>query len=161
MYDDITTMYLFSQSVYILGKFCHFSPVFRLFINIVVKPTIRKRYRKYRLERRCPTIKFMCSYCRHHLLSKGVAVKTMPATVYGKYGKKGLFAFYVLWIFCCFVLPRMFHDEPSEGVLDQMAVGLLRTIQVVPAGVWIGFGAVTLAVMAGMTVKFGMEQMVK
>ena len=81
--------------------------------------------------------------------------------LYGKYGKKGLFAFYVLWIFCCFVLPRMFHDEPSEGVLDQMAVGLLRTIQVVPAGVWIGFGAVTLAVMAGMTVKFGMEQMVK
>lgn len=81
--------------------------------------------------------------------------------LYGKYGKKGLFAFYVLWIFCCFVLPRMFHDEPSEGVLDQMAVGLLRTIQVVPAGVWIGFGAVTLAVMAGMTIKFGMEQMVK
>ena len=98
-------MYLFSQSVYILGKFCHFSPVFRLFINIVVKPTIRKRYRKYRLERRCPTIKFMCSYCRHHLLSKGVAVKTMPATVYGKYGKSEDYAHsFTNFVFICITI---------------------------------------------------------
>jgi len=53
------------------------------------------------------------------------------------------------------------HEEPSEGVLDQVAVGLLRAILIVPVGVWIGFGAVTLVFMAAATIKFGMEQMVK
>lgn len=81
--------------------------------------------------------------------------------LYGKYGKKGMFFFYVLWMFCCFVLPRMFHEEPSEGVLDQMAFGLMRTIQVVPVGVWIGFGAVLAVGMVCATIKFGTEQMVK
>ena len=82
--------------------------------------------------------------------------------LYGKYGKKGLMGFYFIWLFCCFVLPRMFdHEEPSEGVLDQVAVGLLRAILIVPVGVWIGFGAVTLVFMAAATIKFGMEQMVK
>ena len=78
--------------------------------------------------------------------------------LYGKYGKKGLMGFYFIWLFCCFVLPRMFdHEEPSEGVLDQVAVGLLRAILIVPVGVWIGFGAVTLVFMAAATIKFGME----
>ena len=82
--------------------------------------------------------------------------------LYGKYGKKGMLAFYFLWLFCCFVLPRMFeHEEPGEGVLDQVAFGLMRTIQVVPVSVWIGFGVVTLVFMAMATIKFGMEQMVK
>lgn len=81
--------------------------------------------------------------------------------LYGKYGKKGWFVFYFLWMFCCFVLPRMFHEEPSEGLLDQVAFGLLRVIQVVPVTVWIVFGAVTLVSMAIATIKFGMEQMVK
>jgi len=78
----------------------------------------------------------------------------------GKYGKKGLFWFYFLWMFCCFVLPRMFHAEPSEGVLDQVAFGLMRVVQLVPVSVWIGFGALTLITMAVMTIKLGMEQMV-
>ena len=82
--------------------------------------------------------------------------------LYGKYGKKGLMGFYFIWLFCCFVLPRMFeHEEPGEGVLDQMATGLLHTIQAVPVGVWIGFGAVTIVFMAAATIKFGTEQMVK
>ena len=82
--------------------------------------------------------------------------------LYGKFGKKGLMGFYFIWLFCCFVVPRMFdHEEPSEGVLDQVAFGLMRAVQVVPVGVWIGFGAVTLVFMAVATVKFGMEQMVK
>ena len=81
--------------------------------------------------------------------------------LYGKYGRKGLIGFYFIWLFCCFVLPRMFHEEPSKGVLDQVAVGLLRAILIVPVGVWIGFGAVTLVFMAAATIKFGMEQMVK
>ena len=81
--------------------------------------------------------------------------------LYGKHGKKGLMGFYFIWLFCCFVLPRMFHEEPSEGVLDQMAFGMLRIVQTVPVSVWIGFGAVTLVFMAAATIKFGMEQMVK
>lgn len=42
-----------------------------------------------------------------------------------------------------------------------MATGLLHTIQAVPVGVWIGFGAVTIVFMAAATIKFGTEQMVK
>ena len=81
--------------------------------------------------------------------------------LYGKYGKKGLMGFYFIWLFCCFVLPRMFHEEPSEGVLDQVAFGMLQTMQAVPVAIWIVFGAVTAVGMAAATVKFGMEQMVK
>ena len=81
--------------------------------------------------------------------------------LYGKYGKKGLIVFYILWLFCCFILPRMFHEEPSEGVLDQMAMGLMRAIQVVPVGAWICVGTAVGVGMIAATVKFGMEQMVK
>lgn len=81
--------------------------------------------------------------------------------LYGKYGRKGLLVFYFLWLFCCFVLPRMFDEQPGEGVLDQVAVGFLWVVQRVPVGAWIGFGAVSLVVMAVFTVKFGMEQTVK
>jgi len=88
-------------------------------------------------------------------------VSMFMGSLYGKYGKKGMTVFYFLWLFCCFVLPRMFHEEPSEGVLDQMAVGILHAIRVVPVTVWIVFGAVTLVGMAAATFKFGMEQMVK
>ena len=89
-------------------------------------------------------------------------VSMFLGALYGRYGKKGLAAFYFIWLFCCFVLPRMFdHEEPGEGVLDQVAMGLLHTMQVVPIGVWIGFGAVTIVFMVAVTIKFGMEQMVK
>lgn len=81
--------------------------------------------------------------------------------LYGKFGKKGLLLFYFLWLFCCIVLPRMFHEEPSEGALDQVAMGLLWTIQSVPVGVWIGIGTVALVGMTVSIFKFGMEQMVK
>ena len=82
--------------------------------------------------------------------------------LYSRHGKKGLFVFYLVWMFCCFILPRMFdQEEPSEGVLDQVAMGLLYTIQVVPVGVWLGFGVITVVFMAAATIKFGMEQMVK
>jgi len=80
--------------------------------------------------------------------------------LYGKYGKKGWFVFYVLWLFCCFVLPRMFHEEPSDGVLDQVAFGLQRAILVVPVTAWIVFGVIALTGMAAAVIKFGMEQKV-
>ena len=92
----------------------------------------------------------------------GLPVLSMfMGSLYGKYGKKGLFVFYFLWLFCCFILPRMFDEQPGEGVLDQVTVRFLQVVQIVPVGAWIGFGAVSLAVMAVVTVKFGMEQMVK
>lgn len=81
--------------------------------------------------------------------------------MYGRYGKKGLWFFYFLWMFCCFVLPRMFHEEPDGGTLDQMAFGLMGVIRMVPVGAWIGFGAVLAVGMILTTVKLGMEQMVK
>ena len=82
-------------------------------------------------------------------------------SLYGRFGKKGLLVFYFVWLFCCIVVPRMFHDEPSEAVLDRVALGMMGVIQAVPVDFWIGFGAVTAVVMASATIKFGMEQMVK
>lgn len=90
-----------------------------------------------------------------------VIVSLFMGAMYGRYGKKGLWFFYFLWIFCCFILPRMFHKEPNGGALDQMAFGLMGVIRLVPVGAWIGFGVVLAVGMILATVKLGMEQMVK
>lgn len=79
----------------------------------------------------------------------------------GKYGKKGYVFFYILWFFGCFVLPRMFDHDRGEGMLDQMAGGVLHAFKVVPAGAWLVCAVVLLAGMAVAVYRFAMEQMVK
>lgn len=81
--------------------------------------------------------------------------------LYGRYGRKGYIPFYLVWLFACFVLPRMFDDERGEGVLDQMATGLLGAIQNVPPMAWLIFGAVVLTGMAAVILRLGMQQMVR
>lgn len=79
----------------------------------------------------------------------------------GKYGKKGYIFFYILWVFVCLILPRMFGHDRGEGMLDQMAGGVRHTIEVVPAGAWLVCAVVLLAGMAVAVYRFAMEQMVK
>lgn len=82
-------------------------------------------------------------------------------SLYSRYGKKGMAAFYVIWLFCCFVLPRMFHEEFGPGVLDQVAFRLRHIIFLVPAPIWIVLGLAAAAAMAAATVIFGRTQPVK
>lgn len=79
----------------------------------------------------------------------------------GRYGRKGYIPFYLVWLFVCFVLPRMFDDERGEGLLDQMAAGTLRMIDVLPLTAWLAIGAVAVAGMAAVVIRLGMRQMVK
>lgn len=82
--------------------------------------------------------------------------------LYGRFGKSGLWFFYFLWMFCCFVLPRMADAEVTDtGILDRTAYWTLHMILAVPATVWIGFGAVLVVGMLAAIYRFTMMQMVK
>jgi len=98
------------------------------------------------------------------LLIAAPAMSLVPmflGSLYSRYGKKGMAVFYVVWLFCCFVLPRMFHDEFSNGVLDQVAFHLRQVILMVPGTVWAGLGVAAAAAMVTATVIFGRTQQVK
>lgn len=82
-------------------------------------------------------------------------------SIYGRYGKKGMWVFYVIWLFCCFILPRMFDDEPGAGVLDQAALGVRNVFTAVPLTAWIVAGAVLAAGMVTTIIVLGRKQMVK
>lgn len=82
-------------------------------------------------------------------------------SLYGRYGKKGMIFFYVLWIFCCFVLPRVFHTEQGSGILDQTAWGIRVVALAVPVTVWIGFGALLAVGMVITIIRFAKIQMVR
>ena len=83
-------------------------------------------------------------------------------SLYGRYGKKGMIFFYVLWLFCCFILPRMVDADPnSTNALDMAANWTLAAILAVPVSVWITFGIVLAAFMLAVIVHFARTQMVK
>lgn len=82
-------------------------------------------------------------------------------SLYGHFGKKGLWLFYIVWLFCCFVLPRMFDREPGDGVLDQMAVSLMTVFVTVPPSVWLTFGLAAAAAMVTGILLLGRRQMVR
>jgi len=93
----------------------------------------------------------------------GVLLLTLfIGSLYGRYGKKGMIFFYILWIFCCFILPRMVDADPtSTGALDVAALWTLRMIVAVPVTVWLTFGTVLTAVMLAVIIRFAQTQMVK
>lgn len=82
-------------------------------------------------------------------------------TLYGRYGRKGFAAFYLVWLFLCFIVPRMFTSEQSNNIWDQIATSLLHFIQFFPPTLLLLFGAVVFAGMLVVTIKFGMKLMVK
>lgn len=91
----------------------------------------------------------------------GICLLSMfMGTLYGRYGKKGMAAFYFLWLVCCFGLPRLvdlFESEPKSPVVS----GILGAVMAVPLSVWIGFAAAVVAVMVTVIVVLGRRQMVR
>lgn len=81
--------------------------------------------------------------------------------VYGRYGKKGWWAFYFIWLFCCFVLPRLFNDELGDSLLDRTALGVQAVFAAVPLTAWLILAILLMAGMAVTTVTLGKRQMVK
>lgn len=81
--------------------------------------------------------------------------------VYGRYGRKGMWIFYVIWLFGCFVLPRLTHDELGSGILDRAALGVRTLYLAVPPAAWVVFGVLTAVAMTSATVFLGKQQMVK
>lgn len=88
------------------------------------------------------------------------ALPMCMGALYGRFGKKGYTALYLIWLFFCFIFPRMFQAERGDGVLDQIATGLLQTMQWFSPALWLLFGAAAFAGMLFITIKLGMEQMV-
>lgn len=82
--------------------------------------------------------------------------------LYGRYGKKSLLFFYILWMFGCFILPRMFDAEATDtGVLDVVAYRTLTFVKLVPLHVWLPLGAVLAVGMLVSIIRFNQVQMVK
>lgn len=77
-----------------------------------------------------------------------------------KFGNKGLFLFWMVYFFCTLLLPRMF-SAPDGSVLGNVAFSLVQLLRSVPTAVWIPFGVLSLAAMAGVTVFLGMKQSVQ
>lgn len=81
--------------------------------------------------------------------------------VYGRWGRKGMWVFYVFWLFGCFVLPRLNHDEFGSGILDKAALGVRTLYQAVSPNVWVVLGILTAAAMTAATIVLGKKQMVR
>lgn len=81
--------------------------------------------------------------------------------IYGRYGKKGLWLSYLIWMFCCFVLPRTMDDDLGSGVLDQAALGVRTVFTTVPPAAWLVLGGVLAVGMVITTISLGKKQMVK
>lgn len=76
-----------------------------------------------------------------------------------KFGKKGMIAFWFLWLFCCLILPRMFASDDTSA-LGMAANVMLSAILAVPPAVWAAFLCAAAAAMIAAIVWWGMEQTV-
>ena len=79
--------------------------------------------------------------------------------VRAKFGNKGMWVFWVLWIFTCTFLPRMF-DKDDTSTLGRAASAMLAAILTMPATVWAAILTVTAVGMAAAVIGWGMQQSV-
>ena len=77
------------------------------------------------------------------------------------FGKKGMWVFYIVWLFCCFILPRVFDEEHGTGVLDQAAFGVRRFALAIPMAGWIAIVVAAGIGMVSTIVVLGKKQAVK
>ena len=77
-----------------------------------------------------------------------------------RFGSVGMAFFWVIWMFCCLVLPRMAHTG-SDAPLDRLAAAMLGVFLAVPGSVWAAVLAALSAGMAAGVCYWGMKQDVR
>ena len=82
--------------------------------------------------------------------------------MFGRFGRKAGLIVYLVWMFCCFVVPKIFTAEPGgEGVFDQAALLTQSALLRMPMAGWITLGAIAAVSMLATVVVMARKQMVR
>lgn len=82
--------------------------------------------------------------------------------MFGRFGRKAGLIVYLVWMFCCFVVPKIFTAEPGgEGVFDQAALLTQSALMRMPMAGWITLGAIAAVSMGATVVVMARKQMVR
>ena len=73
--------------------------------------------------------------------------------LYSRFGKKWMGVLWVIWMACCFGLPRLIPDEPQESHLFQFLTHI-------PGGIWLALGVVAFLGMTVTVLHLGRKQYV-
>ena len=82
--------------------------------------------------------------------------------MFGRFGRKAGLIVYLVWMFCCFVVPKIFTAEPGgEGVFDQAALLTQSALLRMPVAGWLTLGAIAAVSMGATVVVMARKQMVR
>lgn len=82
--------------------------------------------------------------------------------MFGRFGRKAGLIIYFGWMFCCFVIPKIFTAEPGdEGVFDQAALVTRSALLRMPAAGWYTLAAVAVVAMAATVCTMARDQAVR
>ena len=82
--------------------------------------------------------------------------------MFGRFGRKAGLIVYLVWMFCCFVVPKIFTAEPGgEGVFDQAALLTQSALLRMPMAGWLTLGAIAAVSMGATVVVMARKQMVR
>ena len=82
--------------------------------------------------------------------------------MFGRFGRKAGLIVYFVWMFFCFVVPKIFSAEPGgEGVFDQAALLTQSALLRMPPAGWYTLGAIAAISMAVTVVVLAQKQMVR
>ena len=82
--------------------------------------------------------------------------------MFGRFGRKAGLIVYIVWMFFCFVVPKIFTAEPGgEGVFDQAALLTQSALLRMPPAGWYTLGAIAAISMAVTVVVLAQKQMVR
>ena len=82
--------------------------------------------------------------------------------MFGRFGRKAGLIVYLVWMFCCFVVPKIFTAEPGgEGVFDQAALLTQSALLRMPMAGWLPGGAIAAVSMLATVVVMARKQMVR
>ena len=82
--------------------------------------------------------------------------------MFGRFGRKAGLIVYLVWMFCCFVVPKIFTAEPGgEGVFDQAALLTQSALLRMPMAGWLTLGAIAAVSMLATVVVMARKQMVR
>lgn len=82
--------------------------------------------------------------------------------MFGRFGRKAGLIVYLVWMFCCFVVPKIFSAEPAdEGLFDQAALVTRSALLRMPAAGWYTLGAIAVVSMLATVILMARKQMVR